>query len=247
MPFLKHLKQFSTSSTSFIPLSQKPIRFPSGSIQITTVPKSTLESLSIQSSQQLLKSFPECKEFIIVQGPRGISTFPLFPFIQISIGDPPTYPAVDSSILELIRSKNNMNELNIVQKSSLVVKVQDDKVKYQRMMQGTTRAHLVNMIQGVTEGFVVLVRLVGIGYRCQVQDEILSLRLGFCHPIELPIPQGIKVDCISPTRILLSGNDKQITSSFAAKIRKFRPPEPFNQKGIFVNDETIKKKEGKKR
>jgi large subunit ribosomal protein L6 len=103
------------------------------------------------------------------------------------------------------------------------------------------------MIEGVSDGYTLPIRIVGIGYRAYMENGKLGLKVGFCHPIILDVPKDIQVSIPVPQRILLSGNDLQVVTQFAANIRKWRKPEPYNQKGIFVGDETIKKKEGKKR
>lgn len=119
---------------------------------------------------------------------------------------------------------------------------------------GTARACLNNHIFGVSEGHTAILRLIGVGYRATVEDSaetvkaeypgqrFVSLKLGFSHPIELGLPQGVKATTPQPTRILLEGIEKQVVNEFAAKIRKWRKPEPYKGKGIFVNGETIKLK-----
>ena len=108
---------------------------------------------------------------------------------------------------------------------------------------------------GVSEGHTAIMRLVGVGYRASVEDrgqkqqykgqKFLCLKLGFTHPIEEGIPEGVTVSTPSPTRILLEGKDKEAIMSFAGKVRKWRPPEPYKGKGIFINDQTIKLKNKK--
>ena len=119
---------------------------------------------------------------------------------------------------------------------------------------GTTRSYLQNHILGVSEGHTAILRLVGVGYRATVEpsaitvkpeypgQHFVSLKVGFTHPIELPIPMGVKASTPLPTRILLEGIDKEVVNSFAASIKKWRKPEPYKGKGIFVNEETIKLK-----
>jgi large subunit ribosomal protein L6 len=122
---------------------------------------------------------------------------------------------------------------------------------------GTTRAYLQNHILGVSEGHTAILRLVGVGYRATVEDKattveaefpgqkFVSLKVGYSHPIEMPVPKGVKASTPQPTRILLEGTEKETVLSFAAKIRKWRVPEPYKGKGIFVNEETIKLKSKK--
>jgi large subunit ribosomal protein L6 len=127
------------------------------------------------------------------------------------------------------------------------VSIADPTDKKQRAMWGTTRALLNNSILGVTEGFTVPVRFVGVGYRAQLDGDVLSLKLGYKDPIVLSVPSGVTVQVVNPTRLMLSGVDLQQMTQFAATIRKWRPPEPYNQKGVFVGTETIRKKVGKKK
>lgn len=119
---------------------------------------------------------------------------------------------------------------------------------------GTTRSHLQNYILGVSEGHTCILRLVGVGYRATIEktattvspefegQEFVSLKVGYSHPIELPIPRGVKASTPQPTRILLESVDKEVVTQFAAEIREWRRPEPYKGKGIFVNNETIKLK-----
>lgn len=121
-------------------------------------------------------------------------------------------------------------------------------------MVGTTRALMQNYIAGVSEGHICILRLVGVGYRATIESsaitkqpeyegqKFVSLKLGYAHPIEMPVPEGVKASVPQPTRILLEGPNKQVVSQFAAEIREWRKPEPYKGKGIFVNDETIKLK-----
>jgi large subunit ribosomal protein L6 len=132
-------------------------------------------------------------------------------------------------------------------KKRLKIDVENREVKAQRCMWGTTNSLIDNMITGVTEGFTCTLRMVGVGYRAQLMGSTLDLKCGYSHPIQLQIPKGITVVISNPQRIKLVGNNLQNVKQFAASIRRWRPPEPYNQKGIFVDDETIRKKEGKKK
>lgn len=116
------------------------------------------------------------------------------------------------------------------------------------------RALLQNHITGVSEGHICILSMVGVGYRATIEDKastvtatypgqkFVSLKVGFSHPIELGVPEGIKASTPQPTRILLEGVDKRKVTQFAAEIREWRRPEPYKGKGIFVNGETIKLK-----
>lgn len=113
-------------------------------------------------------------------------------------------------------------------------------------MAGTTRALINNMVVGVTSGFQKKLELVGVGYRAQAQGRKLSLSLGFSHPIDFAVPEGIDVATPSATEILISGVEKQRVGQVAAVIRGLRPPEPYKGKGIRYAGEAIIRKESKK-
>ena len=114
-------------------------------------------------------------------------------------------------------------------------------------MAGTMRALLSNMVRGCGEGFEKKLQLVGVGYRAQAKGKVLNLSLGFSHPIDYPVPEGIKIDTPSQTEIVVSGSDKQAVGQVAAEIRAFRPPEPYKGKGVRYADERIIRKEAKKK
>lgn len=112
---------------------------------------------------------------------------------------------------------------------------------------GTTRALLNNMVIGVHAGFEKKLVLKGVGYRAQVKGKILHLTLGFSHPVDYDIPEGITIECASQTEVSIKGIDKQLVGQVAAEIRRFRPPEPYKGKGIRYADERISLKETKKK
>lgn len=112
---------------------------------------------------------------------------------------------------------------------------------------GTTRAILQNMVIGVSQGFERKLLLVGVGYRAQAQGNVLSLSLGFSHPVKYTVPAGITIETPSQTEIVVKGISKQDVGQVAADIRAFRPPEPYKGKGVRYADEKIKLKEGKKK
>ena len=111
---------------------------------------------------------------------------------------------------------------------------------------GTVRAILANMVKGVSEGFERKLELVGVGYRAAMQGKDLSLSLGFSHPVVFQTPEGITIVTPTQTEILVQGADKQRVGEVAAKIRAFRPPEPYKGKGVKYSDEVIIRKEAKK-
>src|SRR5580658_3821363 len=128
---------------------------------------------------------------------------------------------------------------------TLAVKFQGDNAV--RMRAGATRAHLANMVQGVTKGYERKLELVGVGFRAQLAGKSLNLTLGFSHPVNYPIPEGITIETPSQTEILIKGNDRQRVGQTAAEIRGIRPPEPYKGKGVRYTDEQIVLKEGKKK
>ncbi len=113
-------------------------------------------------------------------------------------------------------------------------------------MAGTMRALLNNLVIGVTNGFEKKLQLVGVGYRAAVQGNKLNLQLGFSHPVEFQIPEGIKIETPSQTEIVVSGSDKQKVGQVSAEIRAYRPPEPYKGKGVRYADEYVARKEAKK-
>ncbi|MEJ2534118.1 MAG: 50S ribosomal protein L6, partial [Gammaproteobacteria bacterium] len=113
-------------------------------------------------------------------------------------------------------------------------------------MAGTFRALVNNMVVGVSEGFERKLSLVGVGYRAQAQGNKLNLQLGYSHPIDYDMPEGVSVETPSQTEIVLRGCDKQKVGQAAAEIRSFRPPEPYKGKGVRYADERVIRKEAKK-
>ena len=113
-------------------------------------------------------------------------------------------------------------------------------------MAGTMRALIANMVHGVSEGFEKKLALVGVGYRAQVQGKKVNLQLGFSHPVDFEVPEGVTVETPSQTEIVVKGSDKQLVGQVAAKIRAYRPPEPYKGKGVRYADERVVMKEAKK-
>jgi len=112
---------------------------------------------------------------------------------------------------------------------------------------GTVRALLRNMLQGVSDGFEKKLELVGVGYRAAAQGKTLNLTLGFSHPVNYPVPEGITIETPSQTEIVVKGIDKQKVGQVASEIRAFRPPEPYKGKGVKYAGEHIVRKEAKKK
>ena len=119
--------------------------------------------------------------------------------------------------------------------------------KRSRMMWGTTRNLVRNLVVGVSQGYSRTLEINGVGYRAAVQGKNLQLQLGFSHDVVYPIPADVTIKCEKPTVVTVSGADKQRVGQVAAEIRAFRPPEPYKGKGIKYDNEKIIRKEGKKK
>lgn len=122
-----------------------------------------------------------------------------------------------------------------------------DGAKLSRALAGTTRALVNNMVIGVSQGFEKKLQLVGVGYRAQAKGSTLNLTLGFSHPVNYELPEGVTAETPSQTEILVKGIDKQLVGQVAAEIREFRRPEPYKGKGVRYADEHVRRKEAKKK
>ncbi len=120
-----------------------------------------------------------------------------------------------------------------------------DESKGSRAYQGLMRSLLANMVDGVTKGFEKVLEINGVGYRAELKGNTLSLALGYSHGIEYPLPAGISAEVEKQTKVIVRGIDKELVGATAAKIRSFRPPEPYKGKGIKYADERIIRKAGK--
>jgi large subunit ribosomal protein L6 len=130
----------------------------------------------------------------------------------------------------------------------LQVAVAEGKATNERIAAaGAARANLANMVTGVTKGFERKLELVGVGYRAAVQGKSLNLTLGFSHPVNFPVPEGISIETPSQTEIVVKGMDRKKVGQVAAVIRGYRPPEPYKGKGVRYSGEKIVMKEGKKK
>ena len=112
---------------------------------------------------------------------------------------------------------------------------------------GTARANTFNLIKGVTEGWEKKLTLIGVGYRAQARGKVLNLTLGFSHPVNYDLPEGVSVETPSQTEVVVKGIDKQKVGQAAAEIRAFRPPEPYKGKGVRYTDEQVVRKDAKKK
>lgn len=135
----------------------------------------------------------------------------------------------------------------ITQEENVLKFVPTNNSKAAHALSGTYRALVNNMVTGVVEGFEKKLQLVGVGYRAQAKGNTLSLSLGFSHPVDYDLPEGVSAETPSPTEIVLKAADKQLLGQVAAEVRAFRPPEPYKGKGVRYADEYVRRKEAKKK
>jgi large subunit ribosomal protein L6 len=154
-----------------------------------------------------------------------------------------------------ISVKGAGGQLSLAQNALVKVSTKDGKLSFEpanesreaNAMSGTMRQLVNNMVNGVTKGFEKKLSLVGVGYKAQAQGAKLNLTVGFSHPVNIDMPQGITVATPAPTEIVIKGADRQRVGQIAAEIRAVRPPEPYKGKGIRYADEKITLKETKKK
>lgn len=127
----------------------------------------------------------------------------------------------------------------------LQVSIENPSLKEHRSLFGVTRTHLANMVKGVHTGFQKDLDIVGVGFRAAVKGQVLSLTIGYSHPVDFKLPQGVEAKVDKNTHLVLTGADKVILGLTAAKIRAYREPEPYQGKGIKYTDEHIVRKQGK--
>ncbi|CAJ2505551.1 Uu.00g129450.m01.CDS01 [Anthostomella pinea] len=212
-------RQFSDTSSRPSKLGRTPISIPPGVELLIGEPR-------VKKDPTTYLRIP--KRTVTVSGPLGKLNLEIPPFLNIDH---------DEATRKALLSIENGDE------------------KKQMEMWGTTWAYLQRYIIGVSEGHTAILRLVGVGYRATVEErpkkaqypgqKFVCLKLGFTHPVEEPVPSGMKASTPQPTRILLEGINREEVMSFAANIRRWRRPEPYKGKGIFVNDETIRLKQKK--
>lgn len=164
---------------------------------------------------------------VTVKGPKGELTRSFHPLISIK---------QENNTLQVLK-----NDTAKLPRSQLIRKDTVDALS------GTSRALVNNMVIGVTKGFSKKLVLVGVGYRAQVQGSTVNLTLGFSHPVNYVLPQGIQAKTPVQTEIEIEGVDKEIVGQVAAEIRGYRPPEPYKGKGVRYSDEIIVLKETKKK
>lgn len=147
-----------------------------------------------------------------------------------------------------MRLHQDVKVISDKQESGEVIQISArSKSQQANAMAGTMRALISNMVQGVSEGFQITLELVGVGYRAQMKGKTISLSLGFSHPVEYELVEGVTAEAPSNTTIVLKSADKQKLGQVAAEIRAFRPPEPYKGKGIRFAGEQISLKETKKK
>ena len=154
---------------------------------------------------------------------------------------------------QAVTVKGAKGSLSLPLKSGVSIESKDKSLQVKfaseltRPQAGATRAHIANMILGVTKGYEKKLELQGVGYRAAVQGKVLNLTLGFSHPVNFNVPEGITIETPSQTEILVKGSDVQKVGQVAADIRNFRPPEPYKGKGVRYAGEQIELKEAKKK
>ncbi len=139
------------------------------------------------------------------------------------------------------------DNVEIKQEDNVLTFAPKDGSKQANAMAGTTRALVNNMVVGVSQGFEKKLQLIGVGYRAQCQGNKLNLTLGFSHPVEYLLPEGVTAETPSQTEIVLKAADKQLLGQVASEIRAYRPPEPYKGKGVRYADEQVRRKEAKKK
>jgi len=152
-----------------------------------------------------------------------------------------------------VQAKGPKGTLRCAVPEGIVAKVEDGKLVFERpddsktarALHGLARALGNNMVVGVSTGFSKRLEIEGVGYRADVKGKVLSLLLGFSHPIALDIPEGLEVSVDGNTRLQIAGADKQAVGQFAADVRSLRPPEPYKGKGVRYDNEHIRRKVGK--
>jgi large subunit ribosomal protein L6 len=160
--------------------------------------------------------------------------------------------AINSNVLS---AKGKLGELTMKLTDNVETTVADGKVSVApkgpttqaRMMWGTTRANIANLLKGVSTGYTKTMEITGTGYRAAVQGPNLVINLGFSHDVVYPVPPGITITTPRQTTIAVAGMDKRLVGQVAAEIRAWRPPEPYKGKGVRYDNEVIRRKEGKKK
>ena len=154
----------------------------------------------------------------------------------------------------VVTVKGKLGELSLKLPETISFEVSDNEItlkrsneeKATRALHGTANANINNMIKGVTSGYKKDLEIIGVGYRFNMKGKDLVISAGYSHPVEVKVPEGIKVEVTSNTELTISGISKELVGEFAANVRKVRLPEPYKGKGIRYKDEYVRRKEGKK-
>ena len=161
---------------------------------------------------------------------------------------------VEASVTEVgITVKGSKGELTVPLADNVEVEQSNNELVFKASsreggaMAGTTRALVNNVVRGVNEGWEKRLELLGVGYRAQARGNKLTIQLGFSHPVDYEIPDGLEITTPSQTEIVVSGIDKQLVGQASAEIRSYRPPEPYKGKGVRYAGERVRRKEAKKK
>jgi len=163
-----------------------------------------------------------------VQGPRGKLSTPVPPGMAVRQSD-------GRLLVRPVKGPEGMSEKELLSLLS----------HQEKALWGLARALVASAVRGVTQGYSRELEIVGVGYKAEVKGKVVQFNLGYSHPIEFPIPEGIEISVEKNTRVKVSGIDKQRVGQTAAEIRALRPPDPYKQKGIRYTDEVLRKKAGK--
>lgn len=163
---------------------------------------------------------------ISIKGPKGHLDMPLHPYVSV---------------------KMESNQIMVSPKDAKDMNITGPSTKLYRAIAGTIRAKIHNIVQGVSRGYERKLTLVGVGYRAQAKGKVLSLSLGFSHPTDYQLPEGVTAETPTPTEIILKGVSKELVGQAAAEVRAYRGPEPYKGKGVRYAEEVIELKETKKK
>jgi len=161
-----------------------------------------------------------------VKGPKGHLSIELHPFVDVTF---------------------ESNEIKVQPNAGARDLITGKSIKLYKSIAGTVRANINNVIHGVAHGFERKLTLVGVGYRAQAKGKVLGLSLGFSHPTDFAVPEGVTIETPTQTEIVIKGANKEIVGLVAAQIRRIRGPEPYKGKGVRYSDEVIEIKETKKK
>ncbi|NGP45855.1 50S ribosomal protein L6 [Bacillaceae bacterium SIJ1] len=142
-------------------------------------------------------------------------------------------------------SRKFSEDMKIVIQDNVLTVERPSDINKHKSLHGTTRAHIGNMVEGVTKGFERKLQLIGVGYRAQMSGKKLVLNVGYSHPVEIVPEDGVEVEVPENTKLTVRGIDKERVGALASNIRQVRPPEPYKGKGIRYEDEYVRRKEGK--